>query len=346
MANFSPIFIVGTGRCGSTLMTEIIAKHPKILSLSEVFTSFTTKALYEQEMDSAAFIDMLANPALSIRKAITADLAPREFTYKFGPTSAYTKDNLPTCLMMTLPRFSDEPDQLYERMIKELESWPTQQLSGWYTAWFGWLAQQHDKDLWIERTGSSITMVKPLLRMFPDAKFVHIYRDGRETALSIQKFKPMRVFLHLRNRLRYIGIDILKSPFRQSDSWLIHLTAPIMERVLPIDSYLEMAPTLEQSGTFWSDMLKTGMKDLESVRDSHLHNICYADLVSRPRETLSTFLDFAAPGLPQDDWLDDVSSIPKKLEPAWKQLSAEEQKILEEACSPGMALLGLDYHQV
>src|SRR5688572_8494150 len=36
-----PTFIVGTGRCGSTLLSDVLRRHPDILSVSEFFTLVT-----------------------------------------------------------------------------------------------------------------------------------------------------------------------------------------------------------------------------------------------------------------------------------------------------------------
>jgi hypothetical protein len=36
-----PVFVVGTGRCGSTLVSNILRAHPGVLSLSEFFTFIT-----------------------------------------------------------------------------------------------------------------------------------------------------------------------------------------------------------------------------------------------------------------------------------------------------------------
>ena len=31
----TPTFVVGTGRCGSTMLSNMLREHPKVLSLSE-----------------------------------------------------------------------------------------------------------------------------------------------------------------------------------------------------------------------------------------------------------------------------------------------------------------------
>lgn len=60
-----PIFLVGTGRCGSTTLSNMLREHPKVLSLSEFFLLLTdglrTQAPFSQEiMDGRRFWSILA----------------------------------------------------------------------------------------------------------------------------------------------------------------------------------------------------------------------------------------------------------------------------------------------
>ena len=45
-------------------------------------------------------------------------------------------------------------------------------------------AQSHGKSRWAEKTPRNIIAVPFLYRLFPNAKFIHIFRDGRDVALS------------------------------------------------------------------------------------------------------------------------------------------------------------------
>jgi hypothetical protein len=54
------------------------------------------------------------------------------------------------------------------------------------------LAEQAGKSTWVENTNRNVAAGPMLLKMLPDAKFVHILRDGRDTAASLigQPFGP------------------------------------------------------------------------------------------------------------------------------------------------------------
>ena len=227
---------------------------------------------------------MISEASPVLRKAINPVRSPVEFTYPFQADSPWTMETLPACLYMTLPHISDAPDTLYQEQESPIRSRPMAAIGDQYKFWFGWLAARHNKSMWIERTGNSITMVEGLYRLFPDAKFVHIHRDGRETAMSIQKFMPLRVFFHIWVRLRKIGIDLLKNPFRYSDSKLISTFAPVISRLMPVDKYLDTEPDIVNVGKFWSAMIMQGLDDLEAVPDENIHTMTYTDLVERPKK--------------------------------------------------------------
>ena len=56
----TPTFIVGTGRCGSTMLSNMLREHPKVLSLSEflpsllTFQTLTRLSALNQSMDSGS----------------------------------------------------------------------------------------------------------------------------------------------------------------------------------------------------------------------------------------------------------------------------------------------------
>lgn len=301
--------------------------------------SFSTEGFVHREMDGPRFWRHLNKASPVLRKAINPTRSPVEFTYEFGPDSPWTMADLPACLYMTLPHLSGEPDALYRDMEPAIKGLPRSSMGDLYQFWFDWLKDRQGKKMWIERSGNSITMVKQINRLWPNAKFVHIHRDGREVAMSIRNFMPLRVFLHTWQRLRLIGVDLLKTPFRYSDSQMVNTFAPLISSIMPTEQFLDREPSPIETGRFWSAMIEQGLKDLSAIAQSRIHTMTYTDLVERPKDTLSDFLDFAAPDLPKEPWLDQASKLPKKNEPKWTSLPPDQITALEEACAPGMKLL-------
>ena len=54
-----PVFIVSTGRCGSTMMSDVVRLHPRLLSLSEFFVSLSNRSFARRSADGEQFWDIL-----------------------------------------------------------------------------------------------------------------------------------------------------------------------------------------------------------------------------------------------------------------------------------------------
>ena len=81
----------------------------------------------------------------------------------------------------------NDHDALFAELEPVVRARPKAPLAEHYAFLFGWLRDHMDKDLWIERSGASLTFVLPLREMYPDAKFIHLFRDGRDVAMSNTK---------------------------------------------------------------------------------------------------------------------------------------------------------------
>ena len=57
--------------------------------------------------------------------------------------------------------------------------------------------QIQGKESWGDNTPTFFNMISTLLRIFPNAKFIHIVRDGRDVYLSRKKFDPTKKYVSL-----------------------------------------------------------------------------------------------------------------------------------------------------
>ena len=52
----APVLVLSTGRCGSTMVSEVLNTHPEVLSLSEFFISLGMKALIRKRLGGKALV--------------------------------------------------------------------------------------------------------------------------------------------------------------------------------------------------------------------------------------------------------------------------------------------------
>lgn len=295
-------------------------KHPEVVCLHEFFTGLDWGRRFQSgQVDAAELTDFL-----TAEQAVTTEVLARGYTadeicYPFGEPQARLKvgDRLPWLLISMLSRLSDDPDTLFTKLESYLRERPTQPLQRHYPQIFDWLARESGGRLWIERSGSSVDYMADLIAMFPDARFVHIHRDGREAALSIRAHPFYR-----------LGVALLMNLFPD------HL-----EEDKLIDYVLETPPPLEAVGEYWSNQVVNGKQAAELLDDRHYLEVSFEALVENPVSVLHDISAFFE--LPPDEtFLQEAAALSRGL-PArrFEQLSDNEQAQLEKACLPGMRLL-------
>ncbi|MBA3319377.1 MAG: sulfotransferase [Gemmatimonadales bacterium] len=154
MKVIKPIFIVGTGRCGSTAFHRILGMHPQLMWLSGFAEEFPRRPAWNRWAVTA-----MGNPLL--RRILGSRIKPGE-NYGFWYTHAYGfaepgRDLLPGDVT---PRVKKQVRGVFEQMLSPRRSRVLVKLTGWSRIGF-------------------------LSEIFEDAKFIHIVRDGRAVASSL-----------------------------------------------------------------------------------------------------------------------------------------------------------------
>ena len=153
MALENPVFIVGTGRCGSTLFHDILTEHYAMGWLSSIID----KKPRRPELNS--LVNQLASmPALGpyIRRAYRPS-EPYRFweLYCHGFATPYRDLTADDVLPPVVSRVRDRLSRAIpanRRLLAKVTGWPR----------IGYLKQ-----------------------IFPDAKFIHVFRDGRAVVSSV-----------------------------------------------------------------------------------------------------------------------------------------------------------------
>lgn len=155
MRIISPIIIVGTGRCGSTLLHRLLATHPQVMWLSGFALLFPTKPAWNRWAVTA-----MGNPLL--RRLVGAWIRPNE-QYRFWDHYTYGSFSEPCRDLVrsdVTARVRDQVRAAFEAMLTPSRNRLLLKITGWPRIGF-------------------------LSELFGDAKFVHIVRDGRAVANSL-----------------------------------------------------------------------------------------------------------------------------------------------------------------
>lgn len=293
--------VLSTGRCGSTAMSNIVSGHPMVLSISELFSGLRDSDLSERELTGLEFWNLMSTPCLTdligLRWEVKLDemlypaFSPRPGASRFGPATG-----LPPLMQVCIPHLTDRPDDLYARIEAATVEQPTQMLSS-HMRWLFWmLAGDSRPAVVVERSGGSLSYATTLLRMFPHARVVHLFRDGRECAVSMSRhgrYKMAAIRAGISAQLGYDPYGYAAIP-EDADTARGQRVDDDMAELLPervtLARFDQYDVPLAKYGAMWSKMIVEGLADLPDR--SRVLSIDYANLTARPVETIRGFFEF------------------------------------------------------
>ncbi len=326
-------FVVGSGRCGSTLLSRMLDVHPDVSSLFEFFNGLDVARRFAPALDGGALADLLGAEQTVVTAALRRGHTAEEIVYPFGaPGARYAPhDRLPWLCVSMAPRLSDDPDGLFDALIEWARARPETSAGEHYRALFAWLCARSGTSTWIERSGSSIDYAGALATCFPDARFLHLHRDGAETALSMREHGIYRLPIAL------LYDVALADGKRVSESRGLDFAGPV-ERGDLISQILDAKLEPAVFGRYWSDQVERGVAAGNALGPDRFAEIAFEDLVERPREGLAFIADFFE--LPSADWIDAaVALIRSRPRTRRDALPEAEREALDDACARGRTAL-------
>lgn len=201
------IFVGGTGRSGTHIIGKLLGRSAD-LALIPVECRF--------HVEEKGFPGLLAGD-VSKRKFIRR---MRGFwwkgfqrTRKRGMHRFIERDRYDAALEAFSERFDDEPEEACRRLFFDL-------------LWFR--VERADARGIVEQSTDVVAQAPTLMRLFPEARFVHVVRDGRDASAS--RVSQTRGIIHPRNR-------------KQGIVWWEQRMARIAEgaREIPDDRFLEIS---------------------------------------------------------------------------------------------------------
>jgi omega-hydroxy-beta-dihydromenaquinone-9 sulfotransferase len=165
----------------------------------------------------------------------------------------------------------------------------------------------------VEKTLLNCFRVRLLNSIFPDAKFIHIIRDGRAVAFSI--LKKIEIAGD-NNPLFYVGFKEILG-----------------------DRYQPERSELYNYGLAWSEFVRKA-REASTVARGRYYEVYYENLVREPHNEFKKIMDFC-----ELDWYGEFEEmIPptRNMNQKWKQKASKEQLTdIEESTSDLMRTLGM-----
>lgn len=335
-----PVIILSTGRCGSTMVSEMLNIHPGILSLSEFFVPLGLDAFALRKPDGKQMWHLYSHQNAALKSMVKDGVTVSENLYPFAqPDSRFQPNNCPPILFVTLPHLTPDYERLYDDLEALVLAQPKMPLADHYRFLFETLMDKLDRKVWVERSGGSLMHAAKLIKLFPDARMIHVYRDGRDTAMSMSRHRNFQVLIAgikkcgtLYNTRR----EFLKTQNSRLDVWMQR----IVFSALSVERLLKVPVTLEDYAAFWNDLIHVGQEVLSTLPEDRLLNVKFEDMQQAPREELRKLIHFIDPSLEDESWLNQAATIPKRTSSSFLKLPEAEQASLTRACESGLRLLG------
>jgi hypothetical protein len=150
-------FIIGTGRCGTTMLAQMLNSH------SKVCVPFELQILFEYSNNGARLYEIFQgkqyeNFGLEDFLNLIEDRCPYKFHEYFDYRSFFEKQQFP------IHNFKDLATSLFSE-----------------------IAESKNKKIFIEQTPWYGQRIDILNELFPSAKYIHMIRDGRDVAISFAR---------------------------------------------------------------------------------------------------------------------------------------------------------------
>jgi hypothetical protein len=325
-------FIIGTGRCGSTLLSRMLRINPRVLELSEFFVGLDwNQRLRRGSMTGAEFRELLRAPHPLLSMVLDRGYRPAEVTYDFdrpGARFAPTQP-MPWILATTLPPLSSDADALFDAVSAFAEAQPARPPADQARALFAWLMERRGATAWVERSAGSLVYLADLAAAFPEARFLHLHRRGEEAAVSMRAHPVFRLAVMLTFQI----------PLGTAGS--AGILSALGEDADHVSRLLASEPPAEFFGRWWSEQIAAGADAMGKLKPGRARDVRFEDLIARPLETLSEIARFLDLPDPDGSWREPAARLVGTQQGrSVDGLDAEERLLLERACAPGNRLLG------
>jgi putative sulfotransferase len=328
------------------MLSNMIRDHADILSVSEFLVSVTdfagrvTQAFPGYPMDAHQVWDVLAGlhprQTTMLRHGVEMD----EMLYPLGPTSRFNRQSgVPAILYVTLPHLTADHDALFEELRNYVMTFELDLAIRQYERVFQWLITRFGKKMWVERSGGSLRAVPRLANSFPEARFVHVVRDGRDCAISMSKHTGFRMMMACALMSEILGYDPYDTDQRKGVEELPDQFYDLLPERFNAEAFVKLDAPAALFGHYWSGEMMRGLKALAELPADRVLTIHFEDILAEPEPWLLRMVEFIDPSFADADWVQRAAATIRPVRSSWRALPVSQQLALTDACAPGFQAL-------
>lgn len=307
-----PIFVVTSGRSGSTLLARLLHAHPEVTVVSDLFEPAGPMPYLDpaRVVTGGEFWETLAAPTHPERIRYWRQQPTDELLHLPAED-----DQVSLLACYTLPFLAGgDLGPLVAEAERAVRGFPRASMPRQLLRFFAWLRDRHGGTRWVERTGGSLPHAPALVNTFgQSARFIHLHRDPRETAISMTTGSFFRLYLALSSE-----------PHLADDRWT------------GCDDPVAMGEMV----TSWE---LAAAKAFTKVASERVHRIAYERLLSSPTRVLCDLAEFILErpaGDRDEDWARTQASEVRAAPQRRHRLPSEVAAALHRACEPALEVLG------
>ena len=338
------IFVVSTGRCGSTMLSHILKQHPDVLSLNEFMNTLmnphrniagrVSETFWTVDIDGREFWKSLSHLDCSLAGMVNVGISIPEYIYSSaGRFNA--ANGIPGICNYVLPLLSDDPDSLYDELSAQIPTWPRRSKADHCRALFAVLSDMTGGRAVVERSGGALFLIPILRQQFPEARYVFLHRDGPDCALSMSRYGIYRLLIMRAAVAEATGVPETASPEELpavAPEEFTGLIAPPFDR----QRFMSYPIPVSIFAYLWSRMISTGISALRELPRNIWTSLRYEDIINTPRVSLTRLAGFlGVPAPPQ--WLEWACDFidAERAGSAAAELDSAELASVRTACAPG-----------
>jgi hypothetical protein len=189
------VFVGGTGRSGTTVLAELLGRHSRFLAvpiecrfhcnpkgLADVVAGRTTPEEFARKLQTYWWHRVRVGSRVIVPSGIAGRL--RLAWYRLRRRLGLARGQEPRVrgLCGIVPR--ERLDAAVARFLERCEDNPVRASRELFLGLLGPLRDEAGKPALVEMSTFTIAAAPELARMFPEARFVHIVRDGRDSGVS------------------------------------------------------------------------------------------------------------------------------------------------------------------